>query len=254
MNIHKLICALGLLLSLTLNYTSAISQEGTAGVKITDIVTGEGQEAVVHSQVLVHYTGWLMDGTKFDSSLDRGEPFPFSLGTGQVIPGWDKGVDGMRVGGKRELIISPEMAYGDRGAGSKIPGGSTLKFEVELLAVELPLYKQIGLGDVVPLVARGAKVIDIRSLDEAKKTGVIESARVITAFDENFKFQQSFVKAFQAYVAADDVVVLVGLTNRSVISLAHIISSQGGYKNINALSDGMQAWVAAEMITVSPFE
>ncbi len=102
---------------------------------IEDLSVGEGAEAVAGKQVTVHYTGWLTNGSKFDSSLDRGEPFDFSLGRGQVIRGWDEGVAGMKVGGKRKLTIPPEMGYGARGAGGVIPPNATLVFEVELLAV-----------------------------------------------------------------------------------------------------------------------
>ena len=84
----------------------------------------------------MHYTGWLTDGTKFDSSLDRNEPFPFVVGGGEVIPGWDQGVEGMKVGGTRKLIIPPDMGYGDQGAGGVIPPGATLVFEVELIEVQ----------------------------------------------------------------------------------------------------------------------
>lgn len=101
----------------------------------TDIVVGEGAEAVSGKRVQVHYTGTLTDGKKFDSSLDRGQPFAFSLGRGEVIKGWDEGVAGMRVGGKRTLVIPPELGYGARGFPPVIPPNSTLVFEVELLAV-----------------------------------------------------------------------------------------------------------------------
>ena len=96
---------------------------------------GTGTEAVKGSNVTVHYTGWLTNGKKFDSSLDRNQPFQFTLGAGQVIRGWDEGVAGMRVGGKRQLRIPPELGYGARGAGNVIPPNATLIFDVELLAV-----------------------------------------------------------------------------------------------------------------------
>ncbi len=102
---------------------------------IEELSVGEGAEAVVGKKVSVHYTGWLTDGTKFDSSLDRNDPFDFALGRGQVIRGWDEGVVGMKVGGKRKLTIPPEMGYGARGAGGVIPPNATLVFEVELLGV-----------------------------------------------------------------------------------------------------------------------
>lgn len=107
----------------------------TPGLVIEDIKIGTGATAKLGDTVSVHYTGRLTDGTKFDSSLDRNEPFSFKLGAGEVIPGWDKGVVGMKVGGKRKLTIPSELAYGDRGIGP-IPPGATLIFDIELLAVK----------------------------------------------------------------------------------------------------------------------
>ncbi len=106
-----------------------------SGLVMEDLVVGEGAEACVGQHVSVHYTGWLTDGQKFDSSKDRNDPFSFDLGQGHVIKGWDVGVADMRVGGKRKLTIPPEMGYGARGAGGVIPPNATLVFEVELLAV-----------------------------------------------------------------------------------------------------------------------
>ena len=106
-----------------------------SGLKYEDLVEGDGAEAAAGQQVVVHYTGWLTDGRKFDSSRDRNDPFDFTLGKGQVIPGWDEGVAGMKVGGTRRLTIPPHLGYGARGAGGVIPPNATLVFEVELLDV-----------------------------------------------------------------------------------------------------------------------
>jgi FKBP-type peptidyl-prolyl cis-trans isomerase FkpA len=113
-----------------------------SGLQYDDVVPGTGDEATAGRRVRVHYTGWLHDpaaenhrGRKFDSSKDRGQPFSFSLGRGEVIPGWDEGVAGMKVGGTRVLTIPADLGYGARGAGGVIPPNATLVFEVDLLAV-----------------------------------------------------------------------------------------------------------------------
>ena len=114
-------------------------QTTSSGLQYEDTVVGDGATAASGQHVTVHYTGWLYQdgaaGRKFDSSKDRGQPFEFSLGAGMVIRGWDEGVAGMRVGGTRRLVISPELGYGARGAGGVIPPNATLVFDVELLGV-----------------------------------------------------------------------------------------------------------------------
>lgn len=125
--------------------SSMVDDEGTGegaetvtldnGLQYQDLVSGDGPEIAAGQVAEVHYTGWLADGTKFDSSVDRGETFTFPLGAGMVIKGWDIGVEGMKVGGKRKLTIPPDLAYGDSGAGGLIPPGATLVFDVELISI-----------------------------------------------------------------------------------------------------------------------
>jgi FKBP-type peptidyl-prolyl cis-trans isomerase FkpA len=111
------------------------STQTPSGLGIEEIVAGEGDIAAAGQRVTVHYTGWLTDGSKFDSSKDRNDPFEFWLGKGQVIRGWDEGVQGMKVGETRKLTIPPQLGYGARGAGGVIPPNATLVFEVELLGI-----------------------------------------------------------------------------------------------------------------------
>ncbi len=105
----------------------------SSGLQYADLVVGKGREAHAGETATVHYTGTLVDGTKFDSSKDRNQPFSFRLGAGRVIKGWDEGVEGMKIGGARKLVIPPQLGYGARGAGARIPPNATLIFQVELL-------------------------------------------------------------------------------------------------------------------------
>lgn len=141
LSIFLLVTSIGIV-GCTESTTSTPTDNNGVGLVINEVVTGDGVEAVAGKNVFVHYTGWLYDhaavdkkGKKFDSSLDRGQPFEFPLGAGRVIKGWDQGVAGMKVGGQRTLIIPPGLGYGSRGAGRLIPPNATLIFDVELLGV-----------------------------------------------------------------------------------------------------------------------
>lgn len=128
----------GLVYYFGFHQNKAVEEEnmGTDQLKIEILKEGTGEAAKNNDTVVVHYTGTLEDGTKFDSSVDNGQPFVFTLGIGRVIAGWDQGVLGMKVGEKRKLTIAPELAYGESGAGRVIPPNATLIFEVELLEIQ----------------------------------------------------------------------------------------------------------------------
>lgn len=134
--IFLMVGGVGLLKDFTNNNTKEMDQQNSVtNLEIKDLTVGTGEVAVSGKEVTVHYTGVFTDGKKFDSSVDRGIPFTFKLGAGMVIKGWDVGVEGMKVGGKRLLIIPPQLAYGPNDYGP-IPGNSTLIFQVELLEVK----------------------------------------------------------------------------------------------------------------------
>lgn len=236
-----LIVALGAILAMT--FDSGLGDSNDPTVRSKDLVAGTGEEAVRFATVRVHYTGWLMDGKKFDSSLDRGQPFEFVLGAGQVIPGWEMGVEGMRVGGKRELVIPPQLAYGPQGAGRVIPPNATLRFEVELLGVTPPPFVSIDNSELKAKLAAGVKIIDIRRPDEWKQTGVIEGSHLLTAFDERGRFVPTFPSEIAKLVKQDEEFMVICRTGNRTAALANALATQGGYARVLNVKDGITRWI-----------
>ena len=220
----------------------AISSENE--LKITINKEGSGDRAEIGMSVSVHYTGKLEDGTVFDSSVPRGQPFTFTLGAGQVIKGWDLGVEGMTIGEKRNLVIPPHLGYGIRGAGATIPPNATLIFDVELLEVTMPItLGELSPQEFIEAQENGGVVIDIRREEEWKETGIIKGSQTITAFTKNGKIHPDFPKKFFDLIDDVDVPILLYCRtgNRTGI-LGKALIDQVGQTNVSHLSDGIVRW------------
>jgi len=209
-------------------------------IQIKNNIEGEGPEIITHSKIQVHYKGMLEDGTKFDSSYDRGEPLKFQIGLRKVIEGWEIGLMGMKIGGRRTLIIPPELAYGERGAGDLIPPNATLIFDVEIIDIQSPGYKLITNKDILNLQNKNFKFIDIRSMKERKNTGIISGSIEITAFDDYGKFVPEFMKTFNNIVDLNDNIVFVSNEGEIAAILANGFVEQLGAKNMHVLDGGIQ--------------
>ena len=220
----------------------AISSENE--LKITINKEGSGDRAEIGMSVSVHYTGKLEDGTVFDSSVPRGQPFTFTLGAGQVIKGWDLGVEGMTIGEKRNLVIPPHLGYGIRGAGATIPPNATLIFDVELLEVTMPItLGELSPQEFIEAQENGGVVIDIRREEEWKETGIIKGSQTITAFTKNGKIHPDFPKKFFDLIDDIDVPILLYCRtgNRTGI-LGKALIDQIGQTNVSHLSKGIVGW------------
>ena len=213
-------------------------------LKITIEQEGFGDSAEIGMSVSVHYTGKLEDGTEFDSSIPRGQPFTFILGAGQVIKGWDLGVEGMKIGEKRSLVIPPHLGYGIRGAGATIPPNATLIFDIELLEVTMPItLKELSPNDFIDAQENGGIVIDIRREEEWKETGILQGSNTITAFTKDGNIHPDFPKKFFDLINDIDVPILLYCRtgNRTGI-LGQALIDQVGQTNVSHLSEGIVGW------------
>jgi rhodanese-related sulfurtransferase len=217
-----------------------------ANLSFEVIAEGGGETAKYGMQVSVHYQGRLTDGTVFDDSQKRGTPFSFTLGSGQVIPGWEQGVAGMKIGEKRVLTIPPELGYGAAGAGGVIPPNATLVFDVELVAVAIP--PKLGDATAADLKAaqkEGVVVIDIRRAEEWAETGIIKGAYTITAFTQSGQLHPEFQAKFTAIVPTPDTpVMLYCRTGNRTGIIGNTLVSQLGYSDVSHLSEGIVGWTA----------
>ncbi len=237
--------AFSMLAALFVTFAAAPASAASNELVINDLSEGSGAVATGDAKVQVHYTGWLMDGTKFDSSVDRGKPFEFTLGARQVIPGWERGVEGMKVGGKRELIIPPHLAYGPKGAGAVIPPDATLRFEIELLGVTPPKYTNLDNAALIALLEKGTKIVDLRRADEWQKTGVVEGSIKLTAFDNQGNFVQSFPENFEAAVAKDEAVIVICRSGNRSRKIANLLIERAGYERVYNVANGIKDWIKA---------
>ena len=208
-----------------------------------DIVVGAGAEAVEKARVGVHYTGWLEDDTEFESSRSLDSPLYFVIGAGEVIQGWEEGVKGMRAGGKRELIIPPDMAYGAEG-NSRIPANATLRFEVELISVEPPVYTDIDNVELRRMLEDGVRIVDIRTPRQWTATGTIRGSERLTAFDEYGTLVSSFLPRLRALAGPDEELILLGQRGASSKSLAGMLAEGAGYSRLYNVTEGIEGWIA----------
>jgi len=217
------------------------------------LLQGKGRSAQVGNQVTVHYTGKLADGTVFDSSLDRKQPFVFTLGQGEVIKGWDQGINGMKIGEKRLLTIPPELGYGAAGAGSVIPPNATLVFEVELLSVSSPpkLFEAAS-AQFLDAQKNDSIIVDIRREEEWLETGVIEGAATITAFSKSGQLHPEFQSKFMSLVTSlDTPVFLYCRTGNRTGIIGNALVNQVGFTQIAHLEAGIVGWKKDGLPTVT---
>ena len=209
-------------------------------LEIINNIKGYGEKIVNHSKIKVHYIGKLQDGTIFDSSYDRDQAFSFQIGLRQVIEGWEQGLMGMKVGGKRTLIIPPELAYGEKGSEDLIPSNATLIFDVEIIDIQPPGYKIIRTDEIEKYQNENYIFIDIRTKKERESTGILVDSLEITAFDIYGNFVPNFMKIFQSTVDLDDNIVFISNQGNISSILANGFVEQLGATNMYSLEGGIQ--------------
>ena len=210
-------------------------------VQIIEEVLGNGLEVINHSKVSVHYIGRLEDNNEFDNSYKRNQPFQFQIGVRQVILGWETGLLGMKEGGKRKIFIPYKLAYGESGAGNLIPPKSNLIFEIEILKVFPPKYKELDSYQLKLAISDESFIIlDIRNLQERNKSGTIPGSVLLTAFDSEGNFLPKFLDSYQEIIKPGDKVIFV--SEEGIISsvLANGFSEQLNQINIYNLKDGIK--------------
>ena len=208
-------------------------------IKILNEIIGNGLEVKNHSKVSVHYIGKLEDNTVFDNSYDRGQFFDFQIGVRQVILGWETGLLGMKEGGKRTIFIPYELAYGESGAGILIPPKANLIFEIELIKVIPPGYKEIDGYQLKLAMTSDFKIIDIRNKDEIINSNKIPGAIQITAFDKNGNFFPNFFDKYKENVQIGEKVIFVSQNGDISSILANGFIEQLKQTNIYHLKDGV---------------
>ena len=210
-------------------------------VEILKEVFGDGLEVSNHSKVSVHYIGRLEDNKEFDNSYKRNQPFQFQIGVRQVILGWETGLLGMKEGGKRTIFIPYNLAYGDSGVGELIPPKSNLIFEIEILNVLPPKYKQIDSYQLkLAMSDNSFTILDIRNSEEINNSGIIPGSILLTAFDANGNFLPDFLNSFQEIINPGDKVIFVSEEGFISSVLANGFSEQLNQINIYNLKDGIK--------------
>ena len=245
-----------ILLSLgTIAFFSFSVAQSSSELTFEIIAAGTGEQAKPGQRATLHYIGKLEDGSVFDSSRDRGEPFSFTLGAGQVIQGWEQGVLGMQIGEIRTLNIPPELGYGERGAGGSIPPNARLIFEVELLSLDNPpKLEHASVLEFKDAQQKGQLIIDIRRPEEWAETGILEGAQTITAFTESGALHPDFQRKFFPLIGDENTpVYLYCRTGNRTGTLGNALVNQVGLRNVTHLKTGIVGWKKDGLITV-PYE